>query len=133
MMRDVPACLTSFPDKPDLQSTGMLLPANPGRDFLTEVEWGALARILYLTPRELTIGILMLEGGTRKGIAHRLHLSPQTIRVHIDHLFEKFRVKDRLALGLRIARIREAMAAESRAGGGATCGGWENLPHHTTV
>ncbi len=91
------------------EPTRWLLPKNPGEDFLTGSEWVMMAGTARLTTRELVVATLLLKGQTRKGIARRLKLSPQTVRVHIDRLFEKFNVRDRLGLGLRIARIREAI------------------------
>lgn len=85
------------------------VPENPGEDFLTGAEWVLMAGTARLTTRELVVAALLLKGQTRKSIASRLKLSPQTVRVHIDRLFEKFKVRDRLGLGLRIARIREAI------------------------
>jgi len=91
----------------------MLLPADPGEDFLAGVEWVALANALRLTTRETVVAALLLQGRTRKGIAIRLKVSPETVRVHIDRIFEKFHVQDRLGLALRIARIREMFRHES--------------------
>ena len=88
------------------------VPANPGDDFLTGAEWITLAEMARLTTREMVVATLLLKGRTRKGIAHRLKLSPETVRGHIDRLFEKLNVKDRLGFGLRIARLRESIQAK---------------------
>ncbi len=93
----------------------LLLPANPGEDFLTGTEWVTMANTARLTTREIVVAALLLKSHTRKRIALRLKVSPETVRVHIDRLFEKFRVQDRLGLGLRIARIREALRTASSA------------------
>ena len=87
----------------------MLLPVNPGEDFLTGAEWVTLANDVQLTNREIVVAALLLHGRTRKSIGKHLRLSPETVRVYIDRLFEKLQVRDRLGLALRIARIREAM------------------------
>jgi DNA-binding NarL/FixJ family response regulator len=87
----------------------MLLPENPGEDFLTGIEWVTVATALHLTTRQIVVATLLLNGRTRKSIARRLKVSPETVRVHIDALFDKFRVKDRLGLALRIARMREVL------------------------
>jgi len=89
----------------------MLLPENPGEDFLTGIEWVTLASAMDLTTRQIVVATLLLHGRTRKSIASRLKVSPETVRVHIDALFDKFRVKDRLGLALRIARMREVIHA----------------------
>jgi DNA-binding NarL/FixJ family response regulator len=87
----------------------LLLPVNPGEDFLSGAEWVAIANVVRLTTREIVVATLLLEGRTRKSIGRRLRISPETIRVHIDRLFVKFNVQDRLGLALRIARIRESI------------------------
>lgn len=86
-------------------------PSNPGEDFLTGAEWLTVADAARLTTREMVVAILLMKGRTRKGIGHRLKVSPETVRVHVDSLFEKLHVRDRLGLGLRIARLREAIKA----------------------
>jgi len=87
----------------------LLLPKNPGADFLTGAEWVTMANAVHLTTREIVVATLLLQGRTRKSIGSRLKVSPETVRVHIDRLFEKLEVRDRLGLALRIARIREAL------------------------
>jgi DNA-binding NarL/FixJ family response regulator len=94
-----------------LDLDAVLAPPNPGEDFLSGVEWVTLAGVVRLTTREIVVATLLLHGRTRKSIGHRLKVSPETVRVHIDALFDKFRVKDRLGLALRIARIREVLQA----------------------
>ena len=97
------------PGHPASHLDALLAPPNPGVEFLTGTEWVTVANMALLTTREIVVATLLLHGRTRKSIAHRLKLSPETVRVHIDRLFEKFRVQDRMGLGLRIARIREVL------------------------
>jgi DNA-binding NarL/FixJ family response regulator len=97
----------------------LLSPVNPGDDFLTGAEWIIVAGLACLTTREMVVATLLLKGRTRKSIAHRLKLSPETVRVHIDRLFEKFHVQDRLGFGLRVARIRESIQAQPWGNGAA--------------
>jgi DNA-binding NarL/FixJ family response regulator len=99
---------------PRAGSDGFLSPRNPGEEFLTGMEWVSMANSIGLTTREIVVATLLLQGRTRKGIAGRLKVSPETVRVHIDRLFEKFNVQDRLGLALRIARIREMLRASPR-------------------
>jgi DNA-binding CsgD family transcriptional regulator len=105
----------SHPGNPPPRLEALLAPPNPGEDFLTGAEWVTMANAAKLTTREIVVATLLLKGRTRKSIAHRLKVSPETVRVHIDRLFEKLRVQDRLGLGLRIARIREAFRLGSAA------------------
>jgi DNA-binding NarL/FixJ family response regulator len=93
----------------------LLLPANPGDEFLTGTEWITIANVVHLTTREIVVATLLLQGRTRKSIGLRLKVSPETVRVHVDRLFEKFNVQDRLGLALRIARIREHLRSDAGA------------------
>lgn len=56
-----------------------------------------------LTDREVDVLQLVAEGLTNKEIAARLHLSPRTVGVHLEHCFTK------LVVGTRGAAVQEAM------------------------
>jgi len=51
-----------------------------------------------LSPRELEVAMLLLQGLRQEDIAKRLSLSPKTINTHKARVFEKLRVKDNIAL-----------------------------------
>jgi len=51
-----------------------------------------------LTPREEQVLALLIQGGTNQEIAATLHLSPQTVRNYVHHLYQKFQVIDRMGL-----------------------------------
>ena len=108
----------------------LLSPPNPGHGFLAAEELDLLAALLHLTARQKMVATLLLEGCSRKEIARRLKLGLDTVRVHIDNLFAKFRVRDRLAFGLRIARAHEAIGQASVSLGRST-GGKQKVPGHT--
>lgn len=55
-------------------------------------------KLLVLTPREKEISKFILEGLTNKEIAIQLEISPNTIKKHTKHIYEKFNVSDRLSL-----------------------------------
>jgi len=51
-----------------------------------------------LSPRELEVAMLLLQGLRQEDIARRLSLSPKTINTHKARVFEKLRVRDNIAL-----------------------------------
>jgi DNA-binding NarL/FixJ family response regulator len=83
----------------------LLDPANPGEDLLSAEDWAAVGERLHLTVHELPVAVLLFEGKTRASIARRLKRSPSAVRVRIDQLFHKLRVRDRVGLVLRIVRV----------------------------
>ena len=50
-----------------------------------------------LTAREAEVLTLLSEGGTAWAIARRLQVSPATVRKHLEHLYRKLEVQDRLS------------------------------------
>ena len=50
-----------------------------------------------LTARELAIVRLSAEGLSTAEMAHELHVSPATVKTHLQHAFEKLGVSDRAA------------------------------------
>ncbi len=58
-----------------------------------------------LTPREHEVLALLAQGLTNSAIAHRLVLSPKTVRNHVSNIFSKLQVADRAEA---IIRAREA-------------------------
>jgi DNA-binding CsgD family transcriptional regulator len=51
---------------------------------------------LGITEREREVLKLLAEGRSNKEIARRLELSPNTVKTHVAHLFEKLRVVRRM-------------------------------------
>ena len=54
-------------------------------------------RLERLTPRELQILALMVDGLERSAIAKRLHVSPHTVRTHMQNLQAKLGVHSGVA------------------------------------
>ena len=54
-----------------------------------------LADRFQLTRRELDVAIALLEGGTDRSIADQMHISPATLRTHVQHIFSKSCVNSR--------------------------------------
>ncbi|GAB3505833.1 response regulator [Pseudoxanthomonas daejeonensis] len=57
-----------------------------------------------LSPRELEVAMLLVQGIRQDMIAQRLSLSPKTINTHKSRLFEKVGVQDNIALARLAAR-----------------------------
>jgi DNA-binding CsgD family transcriptional regulator len=69
-----------------------------------------------LTEREYAVLTLLGAGLTAQSIARRLHTSPRTVHKHLEHLYRKLGVRDRL---MAVQRAREAglLAAPLEPGG----------------
>lgn len=48
-----------------------------------------------LTPREIEVLTLLIEGETNKEIAESLYISDKTVKIHVNKIFKKFEVKSR--------------------------------------
>lgn len=51
-----------------------------------------------MSPREVEIALLLVQGIRQRDIAERLHLSPKTVNTHKARLFERLQIKDTIAL-----------------------------------
>ena len=49
-----------------------------------------------LSKRELEVIKLMAEGLTHKQVAERLYISPGTVRKHLENIYQKLNVKNRI-------------------------------------
>ena len=65
-----------------------------------------------LTGRELAVIQLLAEGLTAVAIAHRLAASPRTIHKHLEHIYRKLDVADRLT-AVRAAELRGIIRSPS--------------------
>lgn len=65
-----------------------------------------LERVFQLTPREAEVALQLASGATRKDIAAALGISPNTVRAHTEHVFQKLGVSTRAAVGPAIQRLR---------------------------
>ena len=53
-----------------------------------------------LTPREIDLIKLVANGYSNKQIAEQRHISEGTVKVHLHNIFDKLRIKSRVALTL---------------------------------
>ena len=65
-----------------------------------------------LTPRELEILRLVLEGRTNKAIAAEIFISEKTVEFHLDNLYTKIGVRTRLMAG--VWALQQGLLTESR-------------------
>jgi DNA-binding NarL/FixJ family response regulator len=65
-----------------------------------------------LTPRELEILRLVLEGRTNRAIAAEIFISEKTVEFHLDNLYTKIGVRTRLMAG--VWALQQGLLTESR-------------------
>ncbi len=60
---------------------------------------------MNLTPRqsEVVSGLIRSQGD--RGIATNLNIAERTVRAHLDHLYARHRVSDRISLVVRVFEI----------------------------
>jgi DNA-binding CsgD family transcriptional regulator len=56
-----------------------------------------------LTPRETDVAALICLNYTSRQIAAKLHISPETVKSHVEHILMKFDVPDRNTLRLLLS------------------------------
>ena len=71
-----------------------------------------MACLTDLTPRELEIIQLVIEGKTNKEIAREIFLSKKTVEFHLDHIYSKIGIRTRLMAG--IWAIQQGLQAGTR-------------------
>lgn len=77
-----------------------------------------LAAAPSLSRREAQIALYCADGLTNKEIGEELNISPDTVKFHLRHVFEKLGVKRRTGLTSRL--LRRDGAATGEGGGAAT-------------
>jgi DNA-binding NarL/FixJ family response regulator len=61
--------------------------------------------VVDLTSRELAVLHLLVEGCTALAMAHRLGISVRTVQKHLEHVYRKLGVGDRLSAVLTAQRV----------------------------
>ena len=62
-------------------------------------------KVVELTSRELAVLHLLVEGCTAVAMAHRLGISVRTVQKHLEHVYRKLGVGDRLGAVLTAQRV----------------------------
>ena len=60
-----------------------------------------------LSPREYQVARLVAGGRSNRQIAEQLAISEQTVKNHIQSIFRKLSLSNRVELTIRIQRVRE--------------------------
>jgi len=131
--RGVEAYVLSRPDDDyddaDAQLAGLVLPvlrALVSQRVVLEAVSPARhdpVRCLGLTERELAVLTLLDDGLTAAAIARRLRTSPRTVHKHLEHLYRKLGVRDRL---MAVQRAREAGILAAPLDRDAGSGSWRS-------
>lgn len=61
----------------------------------------SVAAAAHLTPREVVVLDLCSRGLTSQAVAHRLRVSPRTVEKHLENVYTKLGVRDRVSAVLR--------------------------------
>ena len=66
--------------------------------LVSDQEWDVLSEMASLSPRQTDILKCIMQGDSDKQIAEELGISVPTVRTHIERLFHKFELNDRVEL-----------------------------------
>ena len=93
-----------------VEEARVIRPRGPalGAAMLSELAWREIARSLRLSRREIQIVRAMFDDRKEAAIAAELGVAPRTVHTHVERLYRKLAVNDRLQLTLRV--IREFLA-----------------------
>jgi two-component system nitrate/nitrite response regulator NarL len=74
-------------------------------DLVDQIQMRARDDRPALSPREREVLVLIAEGLSAPDVGRRLHLSPATVKTHLQNLYEKLGVSDRAAAVARAMRL----------------------------
>ena len=81
-------------------------PCKPaGKSYFAAFADGPGHPLAQLTPREVDILQLMAAGTENQGIGRRLHLSVETVKDHVRHIFHKLNAKSRIQAAVQGIRL----------------------------
>lgn len=73
----------------------------------TEIDWAKIDKLMNLAPQQRKIVRLLMTGASDKQIADNLKLSICTIRSHMQRLYRKYNVVDRVELIFYVVKTKE--------------------------
>jgi two-component system nitrate/nitrite response regulator NarL len=74
-------------------------------DLVAQIQMRSREDRPALSPREREVLVLIAEGLSAPDVGRRLHLSPATVKTHLQNLYEKLGVSDRAAAVARAMRL----------------------------
>jgi two-component system nitrate/nitrite response regulator NarL len=74
-------------------------------DLVNQIQMRAVDDRPVLSSREREVLVLIADGLSAPDVAARLHLSPATVKTHLQNLYEKLLVSDRAAAVARAMRL----------------------------
>ena len=74
-------------------------------DLVHQIQMRAVDDRPVLSPREREVLVLIADGLSAPDVARRLHVSPATVKTHLQSLYEKLQVSDRAAAVARAMRL----------------------------
>jgi two-component system nitrate/nitrite response regulator NarL len=74
-------------------------------ELVNQIQMRAIDERPVLSPREREVLVLIAEGLSAPEVAAQLHVSPATIKTHLQSLYEKLGVSDRAAAVARAMRV----------------------------
>ncbi|WP_432664981.1 LuxR C-terminal-related transcriptional regulator [Wukongibacter baidiensis] len=80
--------------------------------YITNIETEKIVKLekarrkYNLTKRESEVVDLVLEGLRNKEIADKLHVSPHTIKTHIENIFKKMEINNRVLINHKVQQIK---------------------------
>jgi DNA-binding NarL/FixJ family response regulator len=85
-----------------------------GAAMLSGLAWREVAESLRLSRRELEIVRAMFDDRKESAIAADLGIAPRTVHTHVERLYCKLAVNDRLQLALRVMREFVALTVSTK-------------------
>jgi len=82
----------------------------PGSSPFSEKDWLLLAKTLDLSARQVEVAKLLCEGFTYGGMAARLNISVNTVRMHMRALFAKLGTRDQVGVVVRLVVTQRRLA-----------------------
>jgi DNA-binding CsgD family transcriptional regulator len=87
----------------------------PGLDLLNDAQWNELSQCAGFSNRERDVCRLLFEGNTRREIATKLGIKPRTVRDYMEKIHNKFDVRNRVGVVLRVIQIRDRFDVDNMA------------------